>query len=79
MLEIKQPMFFNTPLGDAIALFIIDYGWNENTVWVCVLESTGEVKHFNSEQIRLCTNKTFQINVKKDQIANPVFYEYKKC
>jgi uncharacterized protein YpiB (UPF0302 family) len=32
--EIKQVMFVETPHGIAQALFIIDYGIHENTIWV---------------------------------------------
>lgn len=57
--EIKQILWVETPHGDGQALFLMDYGPHENTVWVVALEKTGEVKHYNSNQIRLCKNNTF--------------------
>lgn len=61
--EIKQFIWVTTPHGDGQALFIIDYGPHENTIWVVALESDGRVLHYNSNQIRLCKNDTFNINL----------------
>lgn len=63
--EISQILWVNTPLGDGQALFLIDYGPHENTIWVIALEEKGIIKHFNSNQITLCFNNTFDINTKK--------------
>lgn len=60
--EIQQILWVTTPLGDGQALFLIDYGPHENTVWVVALEKKGEIKHFNSNQINLCSNYTFGFN-----------------
>ena len=60
--EIQQILWVTTPLGDGQALFLIDYGPHENTVWVVALEKKGEIKHFNSNQITLCANHTFGFN-----------------
>lgn len=65
ILEIQQFLWVNTPHGDGQALFLIDYGPHENTVWVVALEKDGAIKHYNSNQITLCTNNTFNINIKK--------------
>lgn len=56
--EIKNVLWFNTPLGRGQALFIIDYGPHQNTIWVIAIEKTGEVKHFDSNQINLEYNNT---------------------
>lgn len=63
--EIQQVLWVETPLGDGQALFLIDYGPHENTIWVVALELTGDIKHFNSNQIKLCINNTFNLNIKK--------------
>lgn len=63
--EIQQILWVNTPHGDGIALFIIDYGMQENTIWVVALEDDGRVLHYNSNQIRLTKNNTIDFN-KKD-------------
>lgn len=44
-----------TPLGDCTAIFIIDYGIDVNSVWVCRMEG-GEIKHFYSDEIRMYGN-----------------------
>jgi hypothetical protein len=63
--EIQQVLWVETPLGDGQALFLIDYGPHENTIWIVALEKTGEIKHFNSNQVKLCFNNTFDLNIKK--------------
>ena len=52
--EIQQVLWVDTELGKGIALFLMDYGMQNNTVWVVALKETGEIKHFDSNQIRLC-------------------------
>jgi hypothetical protein len=56
--EIKQVLNFDTPHGVGQALFIIDYGVHENTIWVIALKETREIKHYNSNQIKLEHNYT---------------------
>lgn len=62
--EITQFLWVETPLGDGQALFVIDYGPHENSVWVVALEADGQIKHFSSNHLKLCYNHTFGINVK---------------
>ena len=62
--EIQQMLWVTTPHGDGIALFLMDYGPQENTVWVVALEASGVVKHYSSEDIKLCHNHTFGFNVR---------------
>ena len=66
--EIQQFLWVNTPHGDGQALFLMDYGPHENTVWVVTLEKDGAIKHYNSNQITISTNNTFNINIKKSCI-----------
>ena len=35
--EIQQCMWVHTPKGEGQALFIIDYGTHQNTIWVVCL------------------------------------------
>lgn len=63
--EIQQILWVNTPHGNGIALFIIDYGIQENTIWVVALDDDGRILHYNSNQIRLTKNNTIDFN-KKD-------------
>jgi hypothetical protein len=60
--EFQQMLWVKTPHGDGLALFIIDYGPHENTIWAVALEENGKIKHYNSEQIQLCYNNTFNFN-----------------
>lgn len=63
ILEIKDKFLVQTPKGEALTLFLINEYTLENTIWICSLLKTGEIKHFNSEQIKLSPNYTFNINV----------------
>jgi len=65
--EVNQVLWVETPHGDGQALFLIDYGIHENTIWVVCLEKTREIKHYNSNQIKICWNHTlFKKTMKKD-------------
>jgi len=60
--ELQQVMWVITPHGDGQVLFIMDYGPHENTIFVVALEENGMIKHYNSNDVRLCKNNTFNIN-----------------
>lgn len=60
--ELRQVMWVSTELGDGQVLFLIDYGPHENCVLVVALEN-GNIKHFTTEQVAMCRNNTFGINV----------------
>ena len=49
--EWRTPIEVRTPLGDAECLAVIDYGYNVNTVWLCRMHGTGEVRHFDSADV----------------------------
>ena len=67
ILEIQQVIWVETNLGKGIALFLMDYGIQNNTIWIVALERSGEIKHFDSNQIRLVENFTFNIKTKKQK------------
>jgi len=53
--QLNPTIDVKTPLGDGEAIFLIDYGANTNTVWVCRMNG-GEVKHFWSDDIKIYGN-----------------------
>lgn len=55
MLQLNPTIDVKTPLGDAEAFFIVDYGVNVNTVWVCRMQG-GVVKHFYSDDVLIYGN-----------------------
>ena len=62
--EIKQVLWVeNEMFGIMRALFIIDYGCEANTIWICAVKKTGEIKHFDSEQIKIEKNYTLGENL----------------
>lgn len=82
MLQLNPTIDISTPLGDAEALFIIDYGVNVNTVWVGRLKG-GVIKHFYSDDVRVYGNPmgdsgwdTDVLSEKKAMSAVDVINEY---
>lgn len=63
--EIQQALIVDTEFGKCHALFIIDYGIHENTIWVCASLEDGNIRHFDSNQIRLQKNHTLNFNLDK--------------
>jgi hypothetical protein len=63
--EINQLIYVETPHGEGIALFIIDYGHQANTIWIVSLLNDGSLKHYDSNQIKLSINYTLNLNIKK--------------
>jgi hypothetical protein len=61
--EVQQVLYLNTPHGNGIALFIIDYGPQLNTVWVVANHKDGVIRHYDSNQVTLTTNYTLGINI----------------
>lgn len=55
ILQLNPTIDIKTPLGDAEAIMLIDYGVNVNTVWVARM-SGGLVKHFYSDDIKIYDN-----------------------
>lgn len=62
ILQLDPTIFVDTPLGKGHTIFIIDYGMHQNTCWVVALEKDGVVKHFDCNDIIICTNFTYHIN-----------------
>jgi hypothetical protein len=65
--EIKQVLPVNTPHGKGLALFIIDYGLHANTIWIVSLFESGEVKHYDSRDIRVERNWTVEFNLNDEK------------
>ena len=62
--EVQQLLEVSTPHGNGFALFIIDYGPQANTCWVVANKSDGRVRHYDSNDITLVKNYTYQIGTK---------------
>lgn len=67
ILQLNLEIWVDTPLGQGLAIMVIDYGLGHNTCWVVALEKDGQVKHFDSNDIKLIKNYTYHFNVDKKQ------------
>ena len=61
--EIQQTLWVNTPHGLGQALFLIDYGIHQNTVWVVSIKESGKINHYDSTQISVEKNYTINFNL----------------
>lgn len=61
MLEFKKPIPLITPHGEGYAIYVSNSGMLENDVWTVVLIETGEIKHYNTSQLKVSKNGTFEI------------------
>ena len=71
MLQLNPPIPVQTPLGEGWAQVVIDYSPDFNTVWIVFLIDSGEVKHFDSNDLRVCGNETFGIPYQPRPQSNP--------
>ena len=62
--EFNQVIWVKTPLGDGVAILHIDYGPHHNGNLLVMLEGTGELKYFDTNQVTACKNDTMSINPK---------------
>jgi len=63
--EIQQVMYVETPHGEGMPLFLIDYGPHLNSIWVVANCEDGKVRHYDSNDIRITVNHTLHLNDKK--------------
>lgn len=59
--EIKQALWLSTPHGDGLALFIMDYGLHNDTIFAVALENGGAIKHYQASQVTICKNHTIEL------------------
>ena len=50
-----------TDLGEGYLLYVETSGQWENDVWTIVMCDSGAIKHFNTSQIKIYQNATFEI------------------
>jgi hypothetical protein len=62
--EVQQILTVNTPYGLGQVLFIVDYGMHQNSIWICASFEDGKIRHFDTSQISISINHTFNFNMK---------------
>ena len=60
--EFKTPIDVVTPLGDGYIFYVQSGGTWGNDIFTIILRDGGHIRHFNSEQIRMHSNGTWDIN-----------------
>lgn len=56
--QLNPAIPLQTPKGNALAHFLIDYGQESNLVWVCFQEDTGEIWSWENPEVRAQKNIT---------------------
>jgi hypothetical protein len=64
-LEFQYPLPVQTPLGPGYAIYARDGGTFENDIFCVVLEESGQIRHFRSDQMTVAENGTFDIKQRK--------------
>lgn len=59
ILQLNPTIPMETPMGKALAHFLIDYGEEHDLYWVCFQDETGECWTWNNKQIRIQNNISF--------------------
>lgn len=58
ILQLNPTLPVETPMGKALAHFLIDYGEEHHLMWVCIQEN-GEIWTWENPKIRAQTNPSF--------------------
>ena len=58
IIRIDPPIPVTTPKGKAQAHVLVDYGFEQNFVWVCFQDDSGECWSWNNTEIRAQKNIT---------------------
>ena len=61
ILQLNPPIHVYTPLGEAFARLILDYGPDLNSVWVCDIFSNRACVHVDSAEIRFGENEMYDL------------------
>jgi len=64
--QLNPPIPLNTPKGDGLAHFLIDYGPEYNLIWTVFIDVTGECWSFQNPEIRSIKNITLGRIIEKD-------------
>ena len=60
--ELKQHLWMKTPKGEARCIAVIDYGQEDDLVWVCIQQDEphiGEIWAVHNSEVRVLDNSTF--------------------
>lgn len=58
ILQLNPPIPLNTPKGEGLCHFVIDYGPEDNLFWTVFIQATGECWTFGNPEIRDSKNIT---------------------
>lgn len=59
ILQLSPPIWVYTPLGEGLAILIIDYGLDHNTCWVIAMKDSNQIKHFDANSVRYAENPAY--------------------
>lgn len=76
LLRLSPPIYVMTPLGEAYAHVLIDYGIDHNSVWLVALCETGSVVHCDSSEVRFMGNEMLNLPHPKPFTGREVDVEY---
>lgn len=69
--ECRNPIPCKTPLGDGYIWYITSNGMLENDELTIIMCDDGSVKHFNTSQVNIWFNATYEINKTPQSFQSP--------
>ena len=60
--EFVNPIPAISDLGECYIWYVEPSGMFENDVFTCILKSDGSIRHFNTTQLKITRNDTFDIS-----------------
>jgi hypothetical protein len=58
ILQLDPPLWLDTPKGEALAHFLIDYGIENDFYWVCAQQESGECWTWGNRDVKFVKNIT---------------------
>lgn len=61
MLELRQPLWMSTPMGEGLAIILTDYGAESDHLWTCIQqegEHKGELRTWHNSAVRVKDNQS---------------------
>lgn len=56
--QLNPPLWLQTPKGEGLAHFIVDYGAEHDLLWVVFDDKTGEIWAWNNAEVRASANRS---------------------
>jgi hypothetical protein len=77
--ELKQHLWMHTPFGEGRCIATIDYGPEEDLLWVCIQQEephVGELWTWHNSEVRVMANRSFLRGSPRRDAPEPDEYDW---